>query len=516
MPHARFPILSTCAALTLALAACGQTPQGQHGAQDQIAAAPTFTPTACRSQLAPDQTEGRTVRCGYVSVPENRAAPNGRTVKVNVAVFKAQSATPAPDPLLFVTGGPGLSGQTVASVLGGPVAGILQGPRDVVVFDQRGVEFSEPSLDCPEITQVSTVSLTLEAAVAARVEGARSCRDRLAGSGVDLGAYSSAAIAADANDLRRALGYDKMNVLAVSYGTRVALELERRYPETLRSVILDGVLPPQKNAIADPWPAQDRTLGLVFDACAADAACNAAYPDLPNVFEQTVSRLNAAPAPVGVKDPVTGGPQTLTVDGDDLVSVVSGLLGNRNTYVQVPALVTGADKGDYTLLAQQLQPAAPDVAAANNRLLSEGTFYSVECGEDAKAPTLAPALARLDALRPSLKRYAKLIVGGELGICNSWTDANHGRSDAVTSAVPTLLLSGQFDPATPPQWAELAAQTLGKSFLFEFPYAGHVTLLNEPFCALTLYAGFLADPNTKPDGSCVAGIQKPQFAGTAP
>jgi pimeloyl-ACP methyl ester carboxylesterase len=207
--------------------------------------------------LPENQTVGVTVFCGYVVVPENRSMPDGSTVSLATMVFKSTAANPNPVPLIYLQGGPGGAALPLFSSgqLDSALTAVLA-ERDLIVFDQRGNGSSLPSLDCPEVTQVEAgqpdvLVSNLEqfepvpssAVLAARLEATTKCRDRLARSGVDLDDFSSAANAADVNDVRVALGYSKLDLYGISYGTRVALTVMRDFPQIVNSANLDGVAP---------------------------------------------------------------------------------------------------------------------------------------------------------------------------------------------------------------------------------------------------------------------------------
>src|SRR5579875_1167046 len=211
---------------------------------------PRFEPTVCHFKLGAGIVAGRDVRCGFVVVPENRAAPNSPTIRLAVAIFKSPRPHPKPDPFVFLQGGPGGS---IVSDLGSTVTKknrVTDYPadRDLVLLDQRGTGLSQPSLACKETTALDyrtlDQNLSLQRQVTLEVQATQQCRNRLAAAGIDLNAYTTVADAADVADLRVALGYPSLNLYAVSYGTRLALTVMRTHPQGIRSVVLDSVEPP--------------------------------------------------------------------------------------------------------------------------------------------------------------------------------------------------------------------------------------------------------------------------------
>ena len=201
-----------------------------------------FEPDVCRIR----EPQGVIVQCGNLVVPENRSDPDSRMIELHVMVFGTASRNPAPDPLLYLAGGPG-SSIVETSLYQLPLFLRFLAERDVIVFDQRGVGASQPTLDCPEDTKAVFDSLnqrlTMEEEKALHVEAMRICRERLAEEGVDFTGYNTSENAADVRDLRKAMGIPEWNLYGVSYGTRLALATLRDYPQGIRSVILDSTFP---------------------------------------------------------------------------------------------------------------------------------------------------------------------------------------------------------------------------------------------------------------------------------
>jgi pimeloyl-ACP methyl ester carboxylesterase len=231
-----------------------------------------------------------------MEVPENRDDPSSATVRIAVTVVKSRSATPETDPVVQITGGPGGSG---LSQLGFWSTSPLLDHRDMVLFDQRGAGASEPSLDCPERDAALATNLGRAEPYEVEVETYRdalaACRVRLLEAGADLDQYDTESVAADLADLRVALGVDEWNLYGISYGSRIALATMRSHPEGIRSVVLDSAYPPGVGSLADLHARGDAAFDAFYDACAADAACAASYPDLESTLEAVVDRYNETP-----------------------------------------------------------------------------------------------------------------------------------------------------------------------------------------------------------------------------
>src|SRR5919199_4363118 len=271
-------------------------------------ATPRFERTACHFKLGAGIVAGRDVRCGFVVVPEDRSVPQGRTIRLAVAIFPSPHPHPAPDPFVFLQGGPGgaLISDLAPLITKKKRTTDWPANRDVVLLDQRGTGLSQPSLACKETTALDyrtlNQHLNRQRQADLQVQAALQCRARLVASGINLNAYTTLADAADVADLRVALGYRALNLYSVSYGTRLALTVMRTHPRGIRSVILDSVDPPGVNAITSPLASTTRAFAVLFNSCAADAACAAAFPDLEQTFYRVVQRLNATPVTIHTRD----------------------------------------------------------------------------------------------------------------------------------------------------------------------------------------------------------------------
>lgn len=463
-----------------------------------------YEPAACRFEIPP----GAAVECGYLGVPERHALPGGPRIRLHVAVFKSRAVHPAPDPVVYLEGGPG--GDALKSLALGferRVAPFLE-ERDFIAFDQRGAGFSEPSLDCPELSQLGYDLLDDDIRIAESTERysstALACRERLGRQGIDFGAYNSLESAADVEALRAALGYEQWNLYGISYGTRLALTTMRSYPSGIRSVILDSTVPPQSSETETPANIA-RAFATLWAGCDADARCRAAYPDLERAFYALVERLNAAPVTQPVTDPLSGKRYDLLLNGDSLFGVLTQALYSSELIPLLPlAIYAAAQSDDYGLLAR-----LAIISTVSGEFLSEGMLYSVRCNEE--IPFVDPqALAAADDAFPQLG--GAFDQGSYTPVCAAWGagQAPAAENRPVTSNLPALVLAGEYDPATPPDDGRLAAATLGNSFFFEFPGSGH-GVSADGGCALEIALAFLRDPRGEPDGSCIAEMGGPAF-----
>jgi pimeloyl-ACP methyl ester carboxylesterase len=459
------------------------------------------------------------VRCGYVAVPEDRSRPDGRTVKLAVTVFESTSAAPGPAPHVWLDGGPGGASIDQFALILTTQAGRLafrgkdlRADRDLVVFDQRGTGHSRPSLACPELRAVGNPVSEARAGRPESVEAvareAARCRDRLRAEGVDLAAYTSSENAADVNDIRRALGREQVNLYGTSYGTRLALTVMRDFPDTVRSAVLDAVLPPQADLYAGVLESAQRSLDLFFRGCQEDPRCAAAYPRLDEVFYALVARLNAAPLTVGA---TTLGAVPARLTGDGLLAATFQLLYATPLYPLLPGMIYALRDGNaatFVLAAQQIQ---------TSDLISFGLYYSIQCGEEFPFHDPAALDRSKQAARPAVvKALAPVLTDPLAAVCPDWgARPALPREDApVHSEIPTLLLAGEWDPVTPPALAELAAQTLPNSYTYTVPATGHVALIAADTCPYEIAWAFLRDPSSRPDGSCIDQMKGPAWVVT--
>lgn len=467
---------------------------------------PRFDAAPCMFDIPPGLVEGQHVECGYVTVPEEHSNPDGGTIRLAVAIFKSQAAFPLPDPLVLAQGGPGGSTiETYALMLA--MNERFPSNRDIVLFDQRGTLYSQPSLTCQEVFDLTLETIDEDIpddqSMQMYNDALFACRERLVQEGVNLSAYDSLENAADIDDLRIALGYEQINLYGVSYGTLMALHTMRHHPAGLRSVVLDAVVPPQTNFLVEAPQSLDRGFTTFFDACAADHRCNSAYPDLERVFFEQVERLNEQPVTIPVTDPDTGKTYQAFLDGASLHDGLLQMLYSTEVLPVLPRMIYEVRDDRYDALARILSMLIFD------RSISYGMYYSIVCSEDAdfEVDDLP-----LDDVRPSLAENEKQDAANLLDICERWNVEPLGPSvdEPVVSEIPTLILSGRFDPITPPAFGETAAETLVQGYPYTFAHTGHGAAFTGP-CADQVMQDFLDTPTVPPDASCMALHPYPDF-----
>lgn len=481
------------------------------------AALPTPLPTiayAPQFEQAPCQFEapfGVNVTCGFAIVPENRTTNTGRTLRLAVAVFHSTNSNHAPDPIVFLQGGPG--GEAVQ--LSADAYSVLVAPylneRDYVTFDQRGTGLSEPTMNCDELDKVFKQdiygTLALETRELVYQNAFNSCSGLLQANGIDLTAYSTVESAADLRDIVKLLGYGQVNLYGASYGTRLALVTMHNHPEIVRTAILDSVVPVETNVLQDYPTSIHAALSHLFITCASDPKCQEAYPDLEQVFWETIQKLDAEPITLSTSA-YPMGTVTETVDGSYLLSVIMGLVRNAGFIESAPQTVYRVRDGDYSTLlaAQYALPYAFDG-------ISPGLYISMLCREHAlaAAETDLQNISELTGVKEYVFRPFYGDFSDMFKACKTWgaEGPDLGEKDAVVSDIPSLVIEGSFDPATPPYMGKQVAANLANSFYFEFPNLGHVpTGSDRTGCATKVVLEFLRNPLFEPDRSCMNELPK--------
>ena len=511
-------LLSACAQATTTIAPTETTQAtAVEGSVEVTPAAavnqlPYFESADCPFILPPGQVEGETVNCGYLVVSENRSDPNTRSIRLATAVFHPDDGITHPDPIVYLAGGPGGSAlellhqsfevfSLVANALG----------RDLVIFDQRGIGLSEPALDCPEVIEtgldlldyeIDGETITSEEAYDLVLNEYIACGETL-NVIADLTAYNSAANAADVNDLLHVLGYEQWNLWGGSYGTRLAQTVMRDYPEGIRSVVLDAVYPLEADLYLEAPSVLSHALKQLFDRCAADTDCDAAYPNLKQTFFETVKQLNIEPAAYQIVDPTTSKTYDVQMNGDGLIGTIFQYLYLTEVIPMLPQMIADASAGDYTLLA-----GIRSQLLTRKDLISHGMQFSVQCNEEIPFGSME-SFEEILVGYPELTSFYKSTMVGALSydVCQDWPS---GRADpienqAVHSDIPTLVMTGEFDPIALPAWSKQVADNLENAYFFEFPSFGHGSTSYE--CPRNMLISFINAPAQEPDSSCIADIE---------
>lgn len=449
-------------------------------------------------------------RCGYVKLPQDYENPAGGKIAIYFSLIHSASGDKQPDPLVYLVGGPGSSGSQLLQTSFRKYLRAFAGERDIIIIDQRGTGNSAPRLYCSEVWERLHEILQSHHREHAELmlEILTDCHQRLTRAGVRFDTYHSDNSARDIVNVLLALGYEQWNLVGVSYGSRLALVMMRDYPQYIRSVILDSVYPPQADIYIDAYYHGERALQALFDACANSESCKARYPDLKEVFYRLYDHLNMAPMVESYSPPRF---QTLEIEisGYRLYDWVFSWLYEVGSIRQIPQILYDLDRGQ-AYNAVRLGAAYE----ANMTSLSLGMHYAVQCQEE-YGDSVYRDYASLLATHPHLSGYLRYPVEGAATLprlCEFWLAEARPASvnNPVESDVPALLLSGNFDPITPPQYADMAGETLTTSYNFVLPHVGHGVLRSDR-CAVDIAVDFINSPFSKPDSDCIADTREIVF-----
>lgn len=476
------------------------------------APAPEYTPVYTESPCEFDLVTQRPFSCGFLTVPEDRTNPSGAEVQIHVAVFESDNPDAPPDPIVYLDGGPGgESLNTLPFLLEDPWADFIAN-RDVVFFDQRGIGNSQPSLECDEARALTFELLDDDLAPAElsdlELEAYAACHDRLVADGIDLAQYNSSTNAADVADLRVALGYEEWNLLGISYGTRLAQTIMRDHPEGIRSVILDSTYTPDVDLFSELPVNFERALEVLFAECSGDPACETAYPDLRNRFFALADELDAHPLTTTVRDIFSTDRYEAVINDTVLFDIVFQGLYSAEVIPLLPQMIAELEQGDTSTMTLLLTN-----NLANGAFISDGMYLSVQCNEEVAFGSEEAIRAGAAAVDPEIGAQLVDDLVGFIDQCEVWGSgtADPIENRPVTSAIPTLVMAGQYDPITPPRWGRQAASNLSAATYVEFPGVGHAASTSAD-CPLAIAVAFFDDPTAEVDTSCVATMAAPDFA----
>lgn len=470
----------------LVLAACDSTvqPAGEDAQVSVLSPCPGFVETG-----KPPLVQG--AECGELQVYENTEAQSGTQIALNIMRLPAVNPVPATDPLFIIAGGPGQSAIDIAEQLFYVFSDVRKN-RDIVFIDQRGTGKSQP-LNCTQLDDIDP-DLPLAQQKAVMLEGLREC---VAQHGARMAFYTTPYAVHDLDSVRRALGYKQLNLWGVSYGTRVALEYMRRYPENVRTSILDGVAPVTMGL---PWSAETDALAAletIQQQCLQVDDCTRRYGDILHKANAVADRLWEQPVDVETDHPLTRLPYRVNMNHQTFAGVVRMALYSRDLARILPLAIHEAYEQDYTLMSSLISLAEGRSGFAS---ISLAMHYNILCNEDY-------ALYR-DRAAPTGNGFLRL---GQIDsfheICEIWP--RYPQPEEYFSAprgdTPTLLLSGARDPVTPPRWAEVAMEQLTHA-QHAVALGGHHSITRDG-CAPQLIAQFIERGNLDQlDVACINNI----------
>jgi pimeloyl-ACP methyl ester carboxylesterase len=440
--------------------------------------------------------------CGKYEVFEDRTSKSGRKIALNLLVFSAKSDKPQADAVLFLAGGPGQGAVSVVDD-GGDFLADIRRDRDIVFVDQRGTGESN-QLNCNFFKDFNDMTPFFgDPFIPDRV---RQCKSELEKK-ANLALYTTQIAMDDLDEVRAALGYDRINVLGGSYGTNAALAYVRQHQEHVRTVVLMGVAPMEYKLPLPFAKGVQHAADRLFEDCAADVTCQKTFPNLKTEFNEVLARLEKAPATFQVINAITNAPQQITLTRTAFVEGLRILLYSPDVSSLLPLLIHQAHENDYTAFAEYTFLLVRQIGSK----LATGMQLSILCSEHVPFVT-----------EGEIKRETEGTYYGDHRVremqktCKEWpvSKVPDAFKNPVRSDRPTLLISGEIDPVTPPSVSIEAAKLLTNSRQVVIKNGSHLT---ESPCITKLMADFISKGSADGlDSTCVDQIKRPPFVYTLP
>ena len=436
------------------------------------------------------------VKCGKLAVPEDYQLPEGKKIVVNFSVLPAINNSDDKIPLMFLAGGPGQGAAELSALIFRRFNEIRKS-RDIILVDQRGTGKSQP-LQCQDNLNINPYTSLPEDFTKEQVED---CLSQLSADN-DLAQFTSENAIRDFDAVRIALGHNKINIYGGSYGTRAALVYIRLFPQSLNSVVLDSVGPVEV-PIGLFGQSAARSFKLLLENCQKDNACHLAYPNLAQEFKALVAKLEQEPVKVSIAHPRLGTQTEFVINASKFVSTLQMQLYSLSGRSLVPLIIHQASLGDF-------KPLAGIIAQTDNEKgmgIYIGLHLNIVCSED--IPRMSEQMLFIDVNNDFSKNLSSKTMQDA---CSVWPKypVNEDFYMPVTANIPTLILSGDLDPVTPPSNGEKSAATLPKNHHIVAKNTAHIVASTK--CAVGVINEFLTSliPDTL-DESCMSELPDESF-----
>lgn len=441
------------------------------------------------------------VRCGTYEVFEDRAAKSGRTIKLKIVVLKALGSKPAPDAIFPLHGGPGAPATGLVELANHGILGPARQDHDLVFVDQRGTGDSNP-LTCDVADDAKDLASFFGDILPP--DKVRACREKLQ-EHADLRLYTTPIAMDDLDEVRAALGYSKIDLVGLSYGTIASQVYMRQHPEHVRSVFLVGVATPNiKQPLLFPRSAQ-HAMDLLFTDCTADKTCHSTFPFLRDEFGVVLSRFNQGPVPVEMINPESKEHVQVKLSRSSFVEGIRLAMYSTDSQRFVPIIIHQAYENDYVPFEEAAVHLSPGADVAR------GVYFTITCSEG------VPFISAKELADETQNTY----VGPErvqrhITACKDWPKGNIASNyiDPVKSDLPVLMISGEVDGSSPTWFGESALKFLPNGRQLKIRYLGHQF---EGNCLRNIFTRFIKDGSAKNlDASCTEKIRRPPFATQLP
>ncbi len=447
------------------------------------------------------------IEWGYLTVPENWDKPNGKKIKIAVAVLKNTSGKADANPVIYIEGGPGAGG---INGIWGWLKHPLRSNSDIILADVRGTGFSLPKF-CPDLgkkfLEILAKNQNTTQDEKQKAIAAAACRQDLLIRDIDINEYNSKSIAKDLNALKKELGYNNWNVYGTSYGTYTAQVYANDFPQDIKSLVLNSSISDISNYYNLNTSNYVASLEKVFNACKNDPNCNKQYPDLENVYYETIEKLEKKPITVKVDQKIIPKGE-FTYNAQDFKISIQQALYQKKLIELLPLLITEFNKGNTNTLSSL-------VAAFSGALsLDYGQYYCVSCNE-------AIPYNSITAFDRDAAKYKKLKGGlsfykSDFLVCEKWNlgnvttaKAKNDLSNLSELQAPVLVLSGNFDPITPPSNGKITAARFKNVLLVDAPVFGHAPAFSK--IGAKVIDDFISNPGKKPDVTGFESVDKVNF-----
>ncbi len=444
----------------------------------------------------------RKTRCAYLYVASDRSSKDPSTIRLPVVVFETKESKTNHEPVLVLPGGP-TPALAVPELSGRAWEEHLSNfhwlsARDVVAFDYRGTGSSVPSLYCPQLPQFGFPRMSDKAFT----ENLRDCMNRMLQKNIALGSYNTGEIASDIIDLRTSLAVSKWTLWGSSYGSRVALEVLRQDSDGVKNVILSGVLPPNKNWWEFSTVNFDNVMRAVISQCKNDSSCDSSYPSLSENLKKGLRELRRNPDRFEILDRWPFQKRVIIIlDDIEFLNLLQHEAITYNGIRRIPMYLTLAGERKMTRFRTLLEDY---LLSTRSLFITPLQYFSVHCndyvGDGNPSPELPKNGFLWDTAWPESEDTCEIM---------NLQPTKRLDSSPVESSIPVLILSGQLDPITPPDWATEVANSLSNSQLFILPY--HTHDLENFDCAKRLISRFLQDSNNTISDSCINELHKMPF-----
>ncbi|MGH8242592.1 MAG: alpha/beta fold hydrolase [Steroidobacteraceae bacterium] len=454
---------------------------------------------ASRSEmtLTPCHLEGvrEELRCGTYQVFENRQTRRGRILSLKVVMIPARQPHPERGPIFYLSGGPGETGTDMVPYL---VSWGENAEHDVVIVNERGTD-GDHRLDCRPLGSDENLENYLKPPF--DPAAARICRQELERH-YDLSQYTTAASVEDLDEIRQAMGYDRINLESGSFGTYKAQMYIRKYGVHVRSAYLLSLVTLSNRVPLEMARTSQHALDALFDQCHDDAKCGVAYPQLHEDFSAMLAKVHEGPVLTWVRHPVTDARTQVHLSEFSFVDAVRVLLYSSETARQIPFLIEQAADGDFSPFAEVAMRSVRGIYSGARI----GLNYSITCNEFVnriRPEEIGPAT---DA-----RFFGAWRVNGQIATCKEWakTLVPSDYFELFRSDVPVLIVSGDTDPVSPPEYGEELKSSTPNSIHLIVPGGGHTP---ENACLRSIRAEFFrtAEPS-KLNTSCMNKLRPEAF-----